>query len=188
MKIIDLKKYAGASAQKQIDDYCGGKVDRNKFLGFFDNHIIGLQYCDPGYNIAGPTHNASISLFKNGLGIYFRNLENNRLVLLTNQEIRSISIEKRSDIVRPFNFSIFTMLMKSGISYHRSKKFLMPKEYLEENAGICNISTEDHHFTFTIKKMNAAKVGDIFQQSNLSSVLHISIASPVIMGSGYAVK
>lgn len=47
MKIIDLKKYTGASAQKQIDDYCGGKVDRNKFLGFLitissDYNIVTL--------------------------------------------------------------------------------------------------------------------------------------------------
>ena len=36
--------------------------------------------------------------------------------------------------------------------------------------------------------MNAAKVGEIFQQTGLESVLHISIASPVIMGSGYPAK
>ncbi|MFZ1524583.1 MAG: hypothetical protein WAT22_07185, partial [Saprospiraceae bacterium] len=129
-----------------------------------------------------------LSFFKNGLGVYFRNIENNRLVLLTNQEIRSILIEKRSDVVRPFDFSMFTLLMKLGVNYHIAKKILMPKEIIEDNAGICIITTEDHHFTFTLKKMNAAKVGEIFQQTGLESVLHISIASPVIIGSGYPAK
>ncbi|MBK7635302.1 MAG: hypothetical protein IPJ13_14255 [Saprospiraceae bacterium] len=188
MKIINLKKYSGTVVRKHIDDYCGGKVEKNKFWVLFDNHIVGLQYCDPGYGIAGPTHNVSLSFFKNGLGVYFRNIENNRLVLLTNQEIRSILIEKRSDVVRPFDFSMFTLLMKLGVNYHIAKKILMPKEIIEDNAGICIITTEDHHFTFTLKKMNAAKVGEIFQQTGLESVLHISIASPVIIGSGYPAK
>ncbi len=185
MKIIDLKKFSGPFVEKQISEYCGGK-DNNR--GIFGNHVTGLLYHDPSYGIKGPTHKVAISFFKSGLGLYFRNLENNRMILLKYPHIKSVEILKQPDIVRPYDYSMFSALMKWGVSYHHAKNFLMPKEIIVENLGTCTIVTEDHIFKFVIKKMNSTKVGQIFNQSGLKGVLNISVEPPKIINSNYVIN
>ena len=180
MKIIDLKKYSGPFVEKQISEYCGEK-DKNQ--GIFNNHVTGLLYHDPSYGTKGPTHKVAISFFKSGLGLYFRNLENSRLILLKYPQIKSVEILKQPDIVRPYVYSMFSVFMKWNVSYHYAKNFLMPKEIIEENHGTCTIVTEDHIFKFVIQKMNSTKVGQIFNKSGLQGVLNISISPPKINSS-----
>lgn len=175
MKIINLKKYKGISVDRQIEALCGSKKSSASKLSFFGDHISGLHYCDPEYGIVTPTHRVSISLFSKGLGIYFRNIENNRLVLIPYEEIVYASVKKNADIIQPYRFSPFSILSKMGFSFSTIKSWLMPKEIMESHPGLCEFGTQEHIFSFIIDKNTPERVIQKLNNSPIGDILQIEI-------------
>ena len=181
MKIIDLAQNSNEFAERYIKEYCGGRniVTPKTNLGFKD--IKGLTFVDPEATGYFKTYKVIICFFNDGIGLYFRNFFRNKLILIKKDQIKSIEIEKNVDIIRPFTFSLYSLLSRAGVGHSTAASYLTPREIIKEEAANCTFRTEDHFFNFLIEKTTPEKLVSQLKESNLAHLVQKNIHSPQIL-------
>ena len=77
-------------------------------------------------------YKCNIELLKNGLIFYFRDLEENKILLFSFDEINGISLIKEADILVKKRFSIFRKLLRWGFDYYTAKIMLFEQEIISD--------------------------------------------------------
>lgn len=181
MKIIDLAVTSQQKSEQHTKDYCGGKIMYKNGPIKVEQGIVGLSYEDPLLEASQIKYVVSISFLDQGIAIYFRNLRQNRIVLLTYDEIEEIQINKGKDIIRPLRFSLFSLFSRIGLHHNKAVKYLAPKEIIQEETPVSIIKTKDHYFSFVLDKITPERVSEIYLKTKLKDKLHVQIQSPEII-------
>ncbi|MFZ1706122.1 MAG: hypothetical protein WAT79_17385 [Saprospiraceae bacterium] len=141
MYTIDLQKLG----KRKIDQFILEKVGSapifkggiKKLRGvtgfYFEDEISGTRLM----------YNVNIALFEKGLGLYCRNRHYNFLVLIPFAEIGHINLSKRVDELQIKSFSWFTLASKFGLTYWKSKNYLLESEIIALYPLVAIIAMED---------------------------------------------
>ncbi len=181
MKIIDLSKNSSAFAERYIREYCGGRTIESRWTNLLSKGIGGMTFIDAESLDESKTHKVVFSFFKDGLGFYFRNAYRNKLILLKKEQIKKIEIGKNADIIRPFSYSLYSILSGVGIGHNSAAPYLTPREIIKEERAFCSVYTEDQYFNFLLEKITPEKLVSVFGKSDLSHLIKEDIHSPQII-------
>ncbi|MBK8518227.1 MAG: hypothetical protein IPL55_18675 [Saprospiraceae bacterium] len=180
MKIIDLSNKSNSLVDKHINEYCGGKILENKWISLINRGVGGMTFFDINGGEETKEFKVNIGFFKQGIGLYFQKAFTNKLVLLKLEEIKSVEVVKEADILRPYSFSIFSLLSKAGLKHSTASSYLIPKEIIKEDKAKCIIMIEDQFFELILDKITPEKLSSVFKKSNLGHLLRVQVASPKI--------
>ncbi len=181
MKIIDLANKSNGFAERHIREYCGGRTIQSRWTNLLNKGVGGLTFIDSEAREENKKHRVIISFFNDGLGFYFRNIYRNRLILLKTEQIKSIEIVKNQDIIRPFSFSLFSILASAGVRYSTASAYLTPREIIKEEKATCTFRTDEHFFNFVLEKTTPEKLASGFKNSPIAHLLKENIHSPKII-------
>ncbi len=154
----------------------GGRYSRKESWKMDGSGTGGLIHYKDGEN--GAFLKCNIELLKQGIAIYFRDLEINDLLLFNLDEIESISLAKEMDLLNRRDSSLFSKLIKSGIPYFRAKILLLEKDIIHEYPAILEIKATDYQkLEFEVIKSNPYKIAEILKklQPRLSTEIQINI-------------
>jgi hypothetical protein len=172
MNIIEVSSRNKYKILNHINEFCGGETKGKKGISGF-KYIQGLDIDFQSTGILDP-HSINLEIFNNGLGIYFRNIHLNYIILLSSNEITSLAITKGTDLINNSKYSIFYLLMKLNIPYHLSKYFLLEKDITKMNKSIVKISLQENKeiiLSNSERKIRILK--EILEKSNLNKSLNI---------------
>lgn len=178
MKIIDLTSTSKHKVTSEINKYCGGSSIESFWLMRFQKGLGGFSFLDPLSNKEEEKFMVSIAIYSSGIGVYCRNIYKNYLVLIPEQNITKLEIQKQRDIIAPYGMSIFSLLKKVGFSDYYASKYLMPKEIVMENKAKLTIRTPDKFFALDIEKISPEKVIALLKKTKFISITEINIESP----------
>lgn len=181
MKVIDLSKNSHTFAERHLREYCGGRTIESRWTNLLSKGIGGMTFVDTEALEENKPHRVIISFCNRGLGIYFRNIYRNKLVLLKTEQIKSIEIVKKADIIKPFSFSLYSLLSRVGIGHNSASPYLTPREIIKEEKATCILRTEDHYFNFILEKTTPEKLVSVFKKSDLAHLVKDNIHLPQII-------
>lgn len=177
MKVIDLTRASKHKKNQSIKEYCGGLTLETRWLMRFEKGISGFTFTDPEIPDTSQKYVATMAFYKEGLGIYCRNMFANYLILIHQDDIRSIEIEKRHDIIRPTTFSFYKILRYLGASEFTSSKYLMPKEIIEEHKAKFILRCTEKYITLELDKLPYHKLISVFKKSTFVDKLNVNVQS-----------
>lgn len=163
MRILDLTSQSRHKASGIILREYGGRYKLKDALSRGGIGIGRLLYID---GIAGVDrdkevdkyYKANIEIYRNGIGIYIYNVDDNYLVLLDKEEIKSIHISKPLDVIKPSTFSFFQTMMSLGIDYYKCRYMLLEHEIVEYHPVHIDLHlADDQVMKMQIKKSNPYK-------------------------------
>lgn len=177
MKVINLRLKSSTKPQ-EISHYLGEPLKFSLANGGNNNYISGFTFLDPQHTDIKYKYKCNIVVHQKGIGVYFRNHLSNYLIAIQKDEITCISINKNSDVIKPYYLSLFSVLQKLGVHYEIAAKYLMPAEIIEESSATFQIKLEDTYFSFIIEKMTTDRIIHFFERNHYSSVLQTKILLP----------
>jgi len=180
LKVIDLKVTSRLKVENDIRQLCGGHPDEGKWAFLKEKGLSGLSFTDHQLKTEKAQFKSILALYKNGLGIYCRNIYSNKLVLLPETDVKSIEIIKNKDVLRPFKYSLFSIMNKIGISYETASKYLMPVEIVAQHPIQCIIRTENTYFTLNLEKLHSNTLIKTLNNTNFAEILAIKTEGPSI--------
>ncbi|MBK9257182.1 MAG: hypothetical protein IPM42_17025 [Saprospiraceae bacterium] len=150
MKIFNLHLSIKAKIDSEIKTSCGGRIQKSFSTWLVASGAGGLTFEDPFFGAENErSFKVNFELFRNGIGIYFRNYTANYLITIPEKEIVQIKLTKKPDIIAPSRLSLFRMMSKSGIPYHISRISLLENEIFEEHPLEIFLETTQNTFKFT---------------------------------------
>jgi len=120
----------------------------------------------------------SIAIYNEGIGVYCRNMYKNYLILIPENSIIKLEIQKQRDIIAPYGLSIFSLLKKVGVSDYQASKYLMPKEIVIENKAKLTIRTPEKFLSLDIERISPEKVISLLKKTKFVSITEVNIESP----------
>ncbi|MGB4958511.1 MAG: hypothetical protein WBO36_03490 [Saprospiraceae bacterium] len=175
MKIIDLSNTSKHKLQQEINKYCGGQ-DGQKYWRFtVHKGQGGLSFSDGSPDEDTQKYMASIAFYKAGIGVYCRNIYKNYIVLIPDDSITKIELEKNADIIAPYRYSLFYLVKKVGLPDSTALKYLIPKEIVEEHKAIITIRTEDKFLSLILENISHERLTMMLKNTNFVDRLHINI-------------
>ncbi|HMR89509.1 MAG TPA: hypothetical protein PKD51_15220 [Saprospiraceae bacterium] len=180
MKIVDLTNCSKHKVNAEINKHCGGTSMETFWLMRFQKGLGGFTFMDPLSNNEDEKFMVSLAIFNQGIGVYCRNMYKNYLILIPENNITKLEVQKHKDIISPFGFSLFKMLKKIGISDYTASKYLMPKEIVIENKAQFTIRTPEKYLSLDIDKVSPEKVISLLKKTKFISLTEINIESPQI--------
>ncbi|MBK8625335.1 MAG: hypothetical protein IPN86_07165 [Saprospiraceae bacterium] len=182
MKIIDLTKTSKLKLRNEVERICGGQSIEDQWISGPGRGLGGFAFKD---NLLADDQNknlfnCNLAFYKNGLGIYFRNGFSNYLVLIHEDEISSIELEKNSDIIKPYKYSLYSLLIKIGINPSKAAEYLMPKEIVKENIAYCIIRLPETHFDLELLSISIDKLKNRLSKTKFVHLLKLNLLPPRI--------
>ncbi len=183
MKTLDLTKLSKYHVEREIRTVCGGYINEKKWLSGFNIGIGGLMFTDTKGSNTPEKYKVVLANYKNGIGLYFRNVHSNYLVLIAKDKIRKIEIIKEKDVIKPMKLSIFNLLLKVGFPSEKAVGYLAPNEIISENPAFCIIKTEDYFIQLQLEKTSPQKLVSTLKKSDFNEFVHENINKPEILRS-----
>lgn len=171
MQLIDLKRHSRLKAANIIDRDYGGRTRFKEAVqkgGIGIGRLIykgGLTPVDE-YKEEGKFYKANLEVYKNGLGLYIYNVDDNFLILLDTDEVKKFRLYKPLDVIKPANFSFFTRMMGLGFDYYKCRFMLLEQEIVEYHPISLAIDLADGTVIETTIKRNSPKRHREFLQNN----------------------
>lgn len=181
MKVIDLTKISKSKIKSEIDLICGGQSLEDKWLSGLGRGLGGFIFTDPQILDEQNSFKCNLAFYKEGMGIYFRNIYSNYLVLIHEDEIAAIEIRKLGDTIMPYKYSFYSLLVKAGFDPIQSSVYLMPKEIKEEFPAQCILRLRDVFFTFQLENISIIKLKNTFLKSRYAKYLTVDVSSPIFL-------
>lgn len=180
LKIIDLTIHSRHKVDAEIKHYCGGKSLDKYWFSAFQKGLGGFSFTDKIGDAVEEKFMVSVAIFTAGLGVYCRNMHKNYLVLIPESTIKRLEIQKQKDIIKPYRFSLFSILKKIGLSDHTASRYLMPKEIIIEHKPAFIIRTNDTFFSLEIDKISPHRVVNLIKKTKFVGITDIRIETPEI--------
>lgn len=177
LKVVNLKLKSNTPSQ-DIVQYLGQPIKASFRKGGFKNGISGFTFIDPQNCEAKNKFKCHLVVYEKGLGIYFRNFGSNYLIIIQKEEIKSIAVLKNSDVIKPYAFSLFSLLKNLGLHYENASKYLMPAEIIEEYKANFQIRLEETYFNFELEKITTEELVSFFEFNMYKDILRINVLSP----------
>lgn len=136
MQLINFNKTSKLKASAVIDKEYGG---RYSFKEAIDQGGIGigkLYYLSGCADIdrikdSEKKYKSNIEIYKDGIGIYVYNVDDNFLMLYKPDEISSFHIHKPADRIKVEGFSFFQKMIDWNIDFYKCKIMLLEHEQVE---------------------------------------------------------
>lgn len=177
MKVINLKLKSNTVSQ-EIVQYLGQPSKASFKKDGLKNGISGFTFFDHQLSDEKNKFKCHIVIYEKGIGVYFRNYASNYLIIIIKEELKSISILKNSDIIKPFSFSLFTLLRKLGFHYEYASKYLMPAEIVEDHKATFQIKLEETFFNFELEKTTTENLISFFEHNMYGDILKTNVHLP----------
>jgi hypothetical protein len=138
MELINLSKISKHKFNNTIlTKYGGFKQGLKGTSGF--THISGLDQSFSSSGILDP-HTINLEFYKEGLGIYFRNIHHNYLLLSTFNDIIKITISKDYDLYEYKKYSFFNFLINAKVPFTYARYFVLENQIKLNNNYILEIT------------------------------------------------
>lgn len=131
MDTFDLNKTSKVRVNNAIHTRYGGRYSTSEIFKLGRAGVAGMIYFDESLE-SGKHVKVTLERLKNGLAIYFRNIDENRVLIFNFEEIMEVKLVKEEDILVKKSPSIFSLLLKMGVNYHYAKMFLLEHEIINE--------------------------------------------------------
>ncbi|MBK6499231.1 MAG: hypothetical protein IPG00_14155 [Saprospiraceae bacterium] len=181
MKIVNLTVAGGYKPETEIARFFGKDSLPNGATSFRKKGIGGLTFWDPQDEDRKHKFKCIMVAFPDGLGVYCRNHRANYLVLIHKRELKSIDFVKEQDTIKPYAWSLYSLMMKAGVSYHTASKYLMPVEIIHHDSAKCILHTEETFLTFELDKAHPDKLISFLKEHHFQDILNNKILSPKII-------
>ncbi len=180
MRTLDLTATSPNTIRRAIAETCGHKIPHGPLTQWLGKGIGGLTFTDPADTQSEHPYKVNMAFFTAGMGIYFRNHFANRLVLLHSDELRKIEVIRQQDVIRPYTFSIYSLLRKSGMAHDNAAPYLMPKEIVSHHDPLCTVYIPDSFIHLHLTGIKPQKLIKAMHNAGLSEKVHASLPSPKI--------
>lgn len=177
MKIVDLTNCSKHKVTAEINKHCGGTSMETYWIMRFQKGLGGFSFMDPSSENEEEKFMVSVAVFNQGIGVYCRNMYKNYLILIPENSITKLEVQKQKDIIAPYGLSLFSLLKKIGISDYTASKYLMPKEIVIENKAKLTIRTPEKYLSLDIDKVSPDKVISLLKKTKFISLTEINIES-----------
>ena len=173
MKILDLSGLSSSTVTREIHKVLGHSTLASKGSGPVAKVFSALSFTDVDDH--NTSYKVSASIYDNGLGLYFRNLTANRLVLIPSGEISGLSITREAEEVSPARWSLFKLLRAAGIAEDTASKYLMPVEIISEHPAFFTIVTPETLFKLTVEKSRLTRLHEILRKTPYSQIVEYNV-------------
>lgn len=123
---------------KLIDEQYGGRYTRRESFSMKNGvgiggvkYVSGSRFLDR-YHEERDTLGMNFERLKDGLAVYFRNLEHNVIYLLNFEDIVHFKLVKEPDIIAPKKKKLFEWLLDRGMDYYFAKIMLIDDSIIAE--------------------------------------------------------
>mgnify|MGYP007060843076 CR=1 FL=1 len=181
MKIVNLANAGRNKTETEIARFFGEDFGQNQSVTRKSNGFGGLTFWDPQDEDRKHKFKCIMVAFPDGLGVYCRNHRANYLVLIHKRELKSIDFVKEQDTIKPYAWSLYSLMTKAGISYHTASKYLMPVEIIHHDFAKCILRTEETFLTFELDKAHPDKLISFLKEHHFQDILNNKILSPKII-------
>ena len=178
LKIVDLTYSSKHKVNAEINKHCGGNSLETYWIMRFQKGLGGFSFLDPISMNEDEKFMVSIAIYNEGIGVYCRNMYKNYLILIPENSIIKLEIQKQRDIIAPYGLSIFSLLKKVGVSDYQASKYLMPKEIVIENKAKLTIRTPEKFLSLDIERISPEKVISLLKKTKFVSITEVNIESP----------
>ena len=143
MDSFDLNRTAKLRVNNVISKSYGGRYSRSEALQLKRIGVGGMIFMDE--SLKENTHvKCTLEILKGGLAIYFRNIEENRILIFSYDEIAHISFTKEADILIDKSYSIFKSLLSFGVNFFYARIFLFEQEIINDFKAEVLITPESY--------------------------------------------
>lgn len=129
MDSFDLFKVPRHRVNQTINAQYGGRYTGRDLLKGMGTGTAGLSFIEKNEN-EEIRLKVNLERLKEGMAVYFRNIDHNKVLLFRFDEIEHIKITKEADLLVQKRPSLFNWLYHSGINYFWSRVFLLEKEII----------------------------------------------------------
>jgi hypothetical protein len=143
MDSFDLNSTSKLRVNNVISKSYGGRYSRSEALQMKRIGAGGMIYMDE--TLKKDTHvKCTLEILKGGLAIYFRNIDENRILIFAYDELESISFTKEADILVEKPYSIFKSLLSFGVNFFYARIFLFEHEIINDFKAELLISPQSY--------------------------------------------
>lgn len=159
MREINIKRTSSLALNKFIESECGGFYKSIKNSIFSQIGLGGLRYRESEHTVL----NVYLEKYNKGIGIKFRNLEHHKMLLVPSDEIKSISLNKKPDLISPRKNSLFLKALRRRWKYKFAKLLAFEDELVKEpSLNLCFNFNSGHELVLECKVNNPDKYSNFF--------------------------
>ena len=164
MHSFDLLKTSQTKVNVLINKEYGGKYSSNESWALGGIGIGGFSLFEEN-EVGRKRLRGNFELLKNGLALYLRNIDKNLIFLWSWDEIVSISITKKKDILVRQKPSAFSFLYRMGLNYHYARIFLLDREMIEDHKTFITINLQEFEsIVLEVTRFNPLPIVDVFKK------------------------
>ena len=131
MDSFDLNRTSKLRVNNIINTQYGGRFSATEIMQNGRVGAAGMIFYDATLG-EGKHVKVTLERLKSGLAIYFRNIDENKLLLFNYNEVNEITLLKEEDILVKKSPSLFTFLKNIGVNYYYARMFLFEHEIINE--------------------------------------------------------
>lgn len=171
MDSFDLSRTSKYKVDQIIKTKYGGRYSKKEAVDKGGAGIGGLLYYESNAEDAA-YFKCNIELLKKGIIFYFRDLDENKMLLFNFDEIVSISLLKDADILVKKRFSIFRKMLQWGFEYHTARIMLFEQEIISDYKPELIVKCKDYKdLKFEVHRIKPQPViGFLHQIQDLISI------------------
>lgn len=163
MHLINLDSSSYYKLKPAIDKL-GGRYGLKESLLTKGVGVSGLEYYSgydemDAFKVKGKTIRVTLEKYKNGVGLYMRNIDINFALLIGIDELESIVIEKQVDLINRDAGGLYKILRKLGIGFLTARIFLLETDKVNYPPLLLQFKTKDNQeIHFEIETIRPNKV------------------------------
>ena len=163
MQLINLQSSSYYKLKPAIDKL-GGRFGFKESVLTKGVGVSGLEYYSgyqelDAFKVKGKAIRVTLEKYKKGVGIYMRNIDINFALLIGNEELESIIIEKQIDLINRNAGGLYKFMTKLGFGFLTARIFLLETDKVTFPPLLLKFKTiENLEINFEIETLRPTKV------------------------------